>query len=291
MENENSTSLLNSAIMDRFFSIEETKNNKFHVTGIYCFYYNGIPIYVGQSVDIYNRMRLHLTDYKKYCGYALDPNITIETIATFRKEFEDDAPLTVEEDIDKDSTEEVEAKKVRVGSRKLYEFICQIPNGKYASEDNISNNAIKIKVLHLCERSKLNKLEEDEIDINYTFVIHRNDGRNKFACNLTKGGDNPPHPTKISFEEDNFIRKLAAEKDVYHMSVKEEKAFIAKMCDLFKIKNVQTDNPDDNYIRRILRNRFTRYIGSPTYAVTTQQLKTMGFTKSEIKYFKDCNNA
>jgi hypothetical protein len=279
--------------MNRFFSINEITTDLFRVTGIYCFYYNGIAIYVGQAVDIYERMRHHQTDYKRYCGYALDPNVTIESVAAFIKDFEDDAPAIVNEDVTQEQAKESETKKVRVGSRKLYEFICQIPNGKYASEDNIINSAIKIKILHLCKRSELNQLEKDEIDINNTFVIHRNDGLNKFACNLTKGGDTPPHPTKLSLEEVNLIRKLAVTEGVRDMSVEEEKAFIASLCDKFKISktNIDSHAPDDNYIRRILRNRYTRSAGSPTYAVTAQQLKTMGFTTDEIRYFKSCNNA
>ena len=260
-------------IIDKFFSISDLINTNFEgITGIYCFYYNENPIYVGQTINIYGRMSQHRSDYVRYCGYMENPDVSIVTVKKYNADFCSGA------------------NKIRVGSRKLYEFISRIPEGSINSGKNILLDAIKIKILHVCEPSELNDLECFEIDKNHTYIINRNSGLNEFACNLTEGGDNPPIHTFMSADGANLIRKAAVAANLKDMSVADEKKFIADMCVQFNIKNTQSDNPDDNYVRRILRNKWKRDYG-PTRFVTEDQLVDAGFTTQEITYFNSCNNA
>jgi len=232
------------------------------VSGIYCFYYGNNAIYVGQSIDIERRLKNHIYGAEQYQKLEKDKNIKIVSLKRFLQTMK---------------TQEVgDIAKVVFGSRLLYKFISAHGGIEY----------FKIRILHISttgSKEELNRFECDEITKNHTYI---GDYKTQYACNLTKGGDNPPiRQNTISNEDANLIRKLAVIEQLGEKSKKREAEFISVISDVLGVN--ATKSYEDNLILKILRN--TSH-GGDQYKINSED-ELIGFTEEEKEYFRIHENA
>ena len=260
MENNINTLLDKPFLVDELINILDKEMTP--IAGIYCFYYGNNAIYVGQSIDIKRRLKNHKYGAEQYQKLEKDKNVKIVSLKRFLQTMK---------------TQDVgDVAKVAFGSRLLYKFISAHGGIEY----------LKIRVLHISEtgsKEELNKLEQDEITKNHTFI---GDYKTQYACNLTKGGENPPiRQNSISDEDTNLIRKLAVLEQLGEKSKKREAEFIEVISDVLGINNAQ--NYEDNLILKILRN--TSH-GGDQYKINSED-ELIGFTEEEKEYFRIHENS
>ena len=211
MENNIDTLLNKPFLIDELINILDKEPTP--VSGIYCFYYGNNAIYVGQSIDIQRRLKNHKYGAEQYQKLEKDKNVKIVSLKRFLKTME---------------TQELgEVAKVVFGSRLLYRFISAHGGIKY----------VKIRILCTGSKEELNKLECDEITKQHTYI---GDYKTQYACNLTKGGDNPPiRQNSISDEDANLIRKLAVSEQLGEKSKKREAEFISVISEVLGINSAK----------------------------------------------------